>query len=484
MRLGLRLKLFLVLLLVCAALVACMGLVVQWSFQRGFVELVEQRQRERIAAVVERLAQEYRSAGGWQRVRSQRSRWVSILYPERASLVRRLSRQGRPPPPGTAQHWPPQHRSGGQRRPRPLEHRMVLLDENRTLLVGLTAPEQDRALHAIRDGERLVGWLGVLPGPALNAVADIRFMQRQRSTFVVIALAMVLAAAALAFPLAGVLTRRLRDMATAVRELALGNHQVRVRGGAGDELGRLAQDLNELARTLERNETSRRQWVADVSHELRTPLSVLRGELEALQDGVRPLTPEAVDSLHADTLRLGRLVDDLYDLARADLGALQYRKREVDAVALLRADLEAMAPQFTARDIDVELEYDPGAAASGRGSIVHGDPDRLSQLFRNLLANSLRYTDAGGRLLLQVHATAQQLVLSFQDSAPGVPDDDLPRLFQRFHRVESSRSRDHGGAGLGLAICERIVAAHGGDIEAHASRLGGLDVTVRLPRES
>ena len=225
---------------------------------------------------------------------------------------------------------------------------------------------------------------------------------------------------------------------------------------------------------LERTERSRREWVADVSHELRTPLATVRAEVEALQDGVRPLSPQAVDSLHLDIIRLGRLVDDLYDLSRSDLGALSYHKESLDPSAVLRADLQALSSEFEKPRIAIELNADAGVR-------VHGDADRLAQLFRNILTNSLRYTDADGRLKVDVVRDCDWVIVSFEDSSPGVPAADLPHLLERFHRVERSRNRGTGGAGLGLTICESIAAAHGGRIEVRHGLLGGLGVQVWLP---
>ena len=215
--------------------------------------------------------------------------------------------------------------------------------------------------------------------------------------------------------------------------------------------------------------------MADASHELRTPLALLRAELEALQDGIRPLDAAAVDSLHADTMRLGRLVDDLYDLSRADLDALSYRMSPVDPVEILEDDLLAMRGDFSRQRIETRLVDKPNPPVQ-----VLADPDRLSQLFRNLLTNTLRYTDVGGRLELEAECVGAHLAIELRDSAPGVPEHDIPRLFERFHRVEVSRSRRHGGSGLGLAICRSIVEAHQGTLQARPARLGGLAVRVEL----
>ena len=257
-------------------------------------------------------------------------------------------------------------------------------------------------------------------------------------------------------------------------QLAAGNFSTRVATNSQDELGKLAQDFNQLASTLEKNQQMRRDFMADISHELRTPLAVLRGELEAIQDGVRQFTPESVASLQAEVGTLTKLVDDLHQLSLSDEGALAYQKAPVDIVNLLEVAAGAFRERFLARGLRISLSLPEHA-------VVFGDGDRLMQLFNNLLENSLRYTDAGGELQIQGRIDAHTLRLTFSDSAPGVTDAQMGKLFERFYRAEGSRSRASGGSGLGLAICVNIVAAHNGTLHADHSPLGGISVTVSLP---
>ncbi|MGZ8196600.1 MAG: ATP-binding protein, partial [Methylosarcina sp.] len=319
-------------------------------------------------------------------------------------------------------------------------------------------------------------YLGVLPGKPVNQPNELQFIEKQAKSLVGIAAFMVLLSAALALLLAYFLGRPLKRIAAAVKMLAVGRYDVRLPVESGDELGQLARDYNDVAEALARSEQARRRWMADISHELRTPLAVLRGELEALQDGIRPLSREAVDSLYGDVMRLHRLTDDLYQLSLSDQGALSYRKMRVDPAALLQEDLASLALEFEGKRISVQLINNLSSQIR-----IHADPDRLSQLNRNLLNNSLNYTDAGGRLTITLSRQSDKLIIEFADSAPGVPEPELERLFDRFYRVENSRSRHHGGAGLGLAICSNIVEAHHGTITAHASELNGLAIRIELP---
>ena len=214
--------------------------------------------------------------------------------------------------------------------------------------------------------------------------------------------------------------------------------------------------------------------MADVSHELRTPLTVLSGELEALEDGVRPLSRESLASLRGEVNALAKLVNDLNQLALADVGALAYRKETVDIAPLVQQAIESHRERVAERGLALEASLDQGA-------LVFADADRLQQMFRNLLENAARYTDRGGRVRVALRRADGQVAIEFDDTAPGVPSEALPHLFERFYRVEGSRSRANGGTGLGLSICRSIAAAHGGDIAASASPLGGLRVSVTLP---
>ncbi|RMG86091.1 MAG: HAMP domain-containing protein [Candidatus Dadabacteria bacterium] len=336
------------------------------------------------------------------------------------------------------------------------------------------APER---LVPVVHGGRPVGYLAAVPLRELTDAADLLFVQRQTRAFALISLVAAGFSLLLSFPLANHLLRPIRSLSAATRELASGRYGTRVPPGPADELGRLCADFNELARTLEANETARRQWVADIAHELRTPLAVLRGEIEAMQDGIRTPDAAGLGGLHGEVLRLARLVDDLYELSLSDLGALTYRKRPVDVVGLLAETLERFGPRLEAAGLALETRL-PGAPVP-----LTADPDRLGQLFENLLENSLRYTAAPGRVRVGAEAGPDRVEIVVEDSAPGVEEEQRDRLFERLYRGEASRNRATGGAGLGLTICKNIVEAHGGTIEAAPSALGGLAIRVRLPRE-
>nr|WP_305888618.1 ATP-binding protein [Methylomonas sp. SURF-2] len=458
--------------------VAGMYLFMRWSLDRGFHELVEARQHERVENLLETLSDYYAETGSWAPLAANKRQWIRLL-------LQSNNRHHRYPPPWIAKVsaepgnlWPPETEDadGRMRRLIPLELRVMLLNADRSLLYGRQEKLAELSLRPIEYAGQIVGYLGLLPGRGDNQIGDLRFMERQTQAFAWIALLMVVLSALLATLLAYLLGRPIKRIAGAAQQLGKGTYAIRLPVESGDELGQLARDFNEMAAALEQSEQARRRWVADISHELRTPLAVLRGELEALQDGIRPMSAEAVDSLLADVMRLNRLTEDLYQLALSDQGALSYRKTIIDPRQILRADLAALAAEFDAKRLRVELiercQTLPG---------LYADADRLSQLFRNLLKNSLSYTDSGGRIVVSVSSDAATLHIEIADSSPGVAAAELDKLFERFYRVESSRNRNHGGAGLGLAICGNIVAAHNGRIRAQASELGGLAIVIEFP---
>jgi two-component system sensor histidine kinase BaeS len=234
-------------------------------------------------------------------------------------------------------------------------------------------------------------------------------------------------------------------------------------------------DIKSLGNALEKNETLRRHFMADVSHELRTPIAILKGELEAIEDGVRAPDRDTIKSLQAEVARLGQLVDDIHDLSLADVGGLSFRFEDAQLEPVVHEILDASRTALDTRRLRLEM------SAPVQELRVRADPQRLRQLFSNLLANSIRYTHEGGRVRIALRRTDNRAIVTWEDTEPGVPTDALPRLFDRFFRVEHSRSREGGGSGLGLAICKSIAEAHGGTIVARASELGGVCVEVQLP---
>jgi two-component system sensor histidine kinase BaeS len=355
--------------------------------------------------------------------------------------------------------------------------RLLLVDASARPVIGDPEIRNNAIRLPIEVDGRAVGTLYLGRLPQLRGATDLAFAREQLRNALIAGVAILALALLLAFALARWLLEPVRELAAGTKALAAGDYGRRVGDRRRDELGALAQDFNHLAVTLEQHRDARRRWGADIAHELRTPLSVLRGEIQALQDGVRQVTPEALNSLHTECERMGNLIEDLYQLALADAGALEYSFAPVDLADILRGTLGALKTSF--EDAGLVLEADIGEVP-----FVRGDARRLEQLVDNLLANCRRYTDAPGQVRVELNMHNDEVRLIVEDSAPGVPDAALPRVFDRLYRVDPSRNRAAGGAGLGLAICRAIVHAHDGHIDAEHSALGGLRIEVRFPAAS
>jgi two-component system sensor histidine kinase BaeS len=470
-------RLFLTFLVTILLVASGMYFFMHWSLNQGFSELAESRQKERLTSLIGGLTEHYSHSQSWDNLVGDKQKWIDLLWQSNPPNIRPSSwiEQAHTEP---GDFWPPELPTKNQYFV-PFGLRTMLLDSDKSIIFGRKEALQELSLQPIRYQEKIIGFLGLLPGKTAYQQSEIQLMDRQSKSFIWIALLMIFLSANLALLLAYMLGNPIKRITKAAKALAVGRYDIRLPIDSTHELGQLARDFNDLAAALEQSEQARRRWVADISHELRTPLAVLRGELEALQDGIRPLNTEAIDSLFGDVMRLNRLTDDLYHLSLSDQGALSYRKAHVDPVDILKDDLSALTPAFQNKHIIIKLAntlIDPIS--------IYADPDRLSQLYRNLLNNSVNYTDGNGQLTIIIFQKADKLVLKFSDSSPGVPEHELPKLFDRFYRVDSSRNRHHGGAGLGLAICSNIVKAHNGTIQAISSPLKGLTIHIELPISS
>lgn len=478
MKIGITHRLFLAILAAASLAVLSMFLIMHWSIDRGFLRYVNTMEQARLTRLAEGLEEGYAGEGSWDFLRRDPARWrrlvAASLLEEEAGFARGGRIGARPePPPGEGGGPPgplPPHLA------RRFVMRLFLLDADKKPLFGPEDIPRNVALKPLRHQERVVGHLGLLPRRQLSDEHQLRFVKQQKLALALVAGVVVLLAAGLSLPLANRLIRPIRALAAATHRLAAGEFDSRVPVASSDELGRLARDFNSLALVLEKNERTRRQWVADISHELRTPLAVLRGEIEAIQDGVREASPEALRSLHGEVMRLARLVDDLYQLSLSDVGALTYRKEELDLADVLTETLDSFRPDFVRKNIALRANIPKEAEFP-----LFADHERLRQLFANLLGNTLKYTDPGGALEVRLEQRDGLAAVHFQDTPPGVPAAELERLFDRLYRVESSRSRATGGAGLGLSICRNIVEAHEGRITALPSPLGGVWIRVELP---
>ena len=266
-------------------------------------------------------------------------------------------------------------------------------------------------------------------------------------------------------------TAPIAELTAAASDLAAGQRDRRATAIPDNEIGQLAVAFNTMADRVEKEDELRRAFAADVAHELRTPLAILRSELEAVQDGVREPTGKVIASLHEETLRVGRLIADLETLASADAAAFTLEREPISLTDLTRDTCSDLANQFTEADLALHTDLAPEVR-------VTGDAVRLRQVITNQLTNALKFVPAGGTVTLTLRTDGGWAELRVTDTGPGIPAEDLSRIFERFFRSRRARA---DGSGIGLAVAAELVTAHGGTITADSTPGRGATFTTRLP---
>ena len=354
----------------------------------------------------------------------------------------------------------------------------IVFDTSDTQVSGsLTATELSSAIQLKNNGT-LVGYL--LPESAMMySTADEQFLLSRLTRAALVA---GLVGAGLALPLAFFLTYQLmhpvRTLTQAARMIEKGDFSQQVPVHGKDELAQLSTTFNNMADSLQKAQESRRAMTADIAHELRTPLAVQLAHLEALQDGIYPLAKENLLPILEQNQMLNHLVEDLRTLTLADAGQLKLDLVKTDLQSLVMREVERFKPQASARQIELHFSSSADCPA------IVVDPARIEQILNNLISNALRYTPDSGKIEIALKVDGDKLRITIHDNGPGISEEALPYVFERFYRADRSRSRSEGGSGLGLAIALQIALLHGGTLTASNSPLGGALFTLSLPRVS
>ncbi len=504
MKLTIKYKLLLTILSAHIIVYISMASLGKAQFNSGFIDYISRIEEQQIPTLINGLEAWYGSRDGWELLRGNNSLWNIIIRDSIArstdsgeileisqvtnfgliesaledsnilsndlNVMNSFSR----PPLAANNDW---YFSSEYSPARP---HLLLLDENQEIMFGDPEALPLANLYPINFEGEAVGYLAVTSRQELSERADQLFVEAQSNTFFVFGVFLVLISIMIAIPVSSYLVRPIKELVNGTRSLTSGDYNSRIEIRGSDELSQLSRDFNTLANTLDQNQTVRRQWIADISHELRTPLAILQGELEAAQDGIRPLNSEALNSWHQEVLHLNTLVNDLHELSMSDLGALVYTKGKVDLRATLDQSLSSYQNMTQQHEIKTNTHFSP--LRKGKPIYIFGESIRLKQLFDNLLQNTCRYTDKGGQLEIRVCEQTNKVLIEWSDSEPGIQKSDLENLFSRLYRIESSRNRVSGGSGLGLAICKNIIEAHEGTVTASQSKLGGLTLSIELPR--
>lgn len=507
-------KLILTLLFTSLLLLTVIYAAVQWSFDRGMLEYVNKKELASLQLLSDNLANFYQ----------QEQRWTTLVVAKKAKRRPPLTRHNRfsvPPPKQSSQlkpsrtwhqlikfshdgvklpidvrqylaangdftpnHNRPAPRSNLQRRSRPEDRQPrppqnqgklhpSLLDADKKLVLGRMTP--DFSLQAIRLNGDLIGYLALPPKTKLTDEFDLAFLAQVKANLLYIVLGLFLIIIVIAVPLSRHFVKPIKRLEHAMRSLNNGDFKVKTDVVGNDELASLSLHFNDLAKTLEQNESSRNTWLANISHELRTPIAIIKGEIEAIEDGIRPLDLKSLSSLNDEVSHLHKLVNDLSALSNAEIGAMRYQKEQLNLADTVRHNLLRHQQQANELNITINQQLIKSDV------IIWADETRINQLIDNLINNSFKYTQTPGIIHLSLTKENTQAVLTISDSFPSVPENSMPKLFDHLYRVESSRNRKTGGSGLGLALCKTIMSAHQGTIKASHAKQGGLEICCTFP---
>jgi two-component system sensor histidine kinase BaeS len=359
--------------------------------------------------------------------------------------------------------------------------RLVVVDKNGIAVIDTAgdmtgqpySPAPNATSIPIREGDETVGQLVVMEEPAggpevplLSAVNRVLFLTAITAGIVGMVIALVLSRS---------LTSPLRRLTEAVQRFARGERNLDLPRPSGDEVGDLTRSFQGMMSEIERQESLRKEMTADIAHELRTPLSVIRANLDALNDGVYPLTRENLTPIRGSAELLDRLIEDLRTLELADAGKLALETSDVDAFRLMQRSAARFSPHADEHAQRIEIRPAENLPP------VKADLQRLEQILGNLIDNALRHTPDGGEIILGADHGPDSIRITVEDSGPGIPADSLERIFERFYRVDSGRARTEGGSGLGLAIARKLAEAHGGSLTAENRAGGGARFILKIP---
>lgn len=507
-------KLILILLVTSLLLLTVIYSAVQWSFDRGMLEYVNKRELASLELLSENLARFYQQSQSWESLvmfnnidgqPPQQLRVHKKISPlaERGKYrpskkwhqIVKLSNDGITLPTDVEQYL---HTSDDfsrkknraaarrplQRRPNAIEPQQRPKRNDGKLHPSLLNAEKQRVLglfnnnfnlQAIHLNDNVIGYLALPPKTRLTDAFDLAFTKQIKGNLIYILLGLFLLIVILAFPISRHFVRPIKRLEYAMEALNKGDYNIKTDVKGNDEISSLSLNFNDLASTLKENENSRNNWLANISHELRTPISIIKGEIEAIQDGIRPLDFSSVSSLSEEIEHLHKLVNDLSALSNAEIGAMRYQKQQLDIAATLKHNL--MRYNHKAKETNIAIN----PSITGKNCTIWADETRINQLIDNLINNSFKYTKSPGNINVSLTRTKSHVILSISDSFPYVHDNSLPKLFDHLYREESSRNRKTGGSGLGLALCKKIMSAHQGNIDAKHSEIGGLNITCTFP---
>lgn len=450
---------------------------------KDFDEYIEKREIEKLGYLKDTLADLYSKNSGWNAVADnydlwwelQKKGWLEHAFNQYdqdemtfgdRTIVSVIYQQfdGSVPP-----VWDPMN----------LGPRVCLFNDNKEYIAGQKKfSSEECMLLPIDFSGRTIGWLGLKKNPKkIYQPIDQTLRANKSILFYTVGVVFILFILSVAFLVNKYIVRPVTRLAAATKKLGYRDFNTRIAVKSSDEIGELAANFNEMAQRLQDYEYKQKQWLSDISHELRTPLSVLRCQIDALNDGIRKPNKVLLMSLGNEISHLIKLVNDINDISLIETGAFNVKKEPVIPFVILSQEVNIFRERFESNKMSIKFDVEPDVLDQQ----IIGDAGRIKQLFSNILENAVRHVKKPGRLTIRQTCNKEKIKFLFIDSGPGVPDDALNLLFNRLYRVDSSRSRKTGGNGLGLSICKSIVEMHNGEIRAQNTPENGFLIEITLP---
>ncbi len=459
---SLTVKLTFAFILVAFTTAGLVGLFIRLTSQDRFTQFLIDQQRSRIEQV---LADYYSTNGSWSGIAAG---WDVIEISSMPS--------NNPPPPDNnpGVHTPQDQRRSlfGLADPSGL----VIVSVDPSYPAGTLLTNQMLASgQTIKVNGQTVGVLLTARQVSQFRPAESRFLQRTNDALLYASLAALGVALLIGILLARTLTKPIKALTRAAEGMAAGELEQEVRVRSRDEIGQLATSFNQMSAEVVRVNRQRRQLTADIAHDLRTPLTVIAGYIESMRDGVLKPTPERMTVIYSEIERLQKLVDDLKVLSMADSGELSLHRQNLAPEELLKRAAELFSHAARRQKVGLEVQTEKDLPQ------IFVDEARMMQVLGNMVSNALRYTPARGKVTLGAHSAGSEVIITVKDNGSGIPADELPYIFDRFHRGDKSRHSDNGESGLGLAIVKALVESHGGRVWAESKTGEGACISLAFP---
>ena len=477
-------KLTLAFLLIAFTTAALVGLFIRLSSADRLTQLIVDQQRSDLEQYLQNY---YVSTGSWEGVAEN---WQESRFPE-------LSTNGSHPPDFPREGGVTGGSTGGVivgQAGNPFSERFVagpdrrsllgLADESGTVIVSVDRnypPGSQLPANIIKAGTSVnvngedVGTILMANEPPGFNPQEALYLRRTSEALIFASMGALLIALIMGLLLARTLTGPLQSLTSAVQNITKGQLEQQVEVRSNDEIGQLAASFNQMSQEVARVNQQRRQMTADIAHDLRTPLTVISGYIESMRDGDLKPTPERLALIYSEIERLQDLVGDLRTLSLADTGELSLNLQPISPKYLLERATSLFRHQAEGQDVSLEVEAVDDLPA------VQVDEARMMQVLGNLISNSLRHTPSGGKITLSARSTGGAVVLAVQDTGEGITADELPYIFNRFHRADKSRHTEMGETGLGLAIVKALVESHGGKVAAASAPGQGTTIELEIP---